>query len=60
MTEPPRAELPAELEARLAAVEAASLGADFDGVSWFWIILLGVAIPGALIITGWIYGASGG
>jgi hypothetical protein len=45
--------LPPELEARIAAFESAASRADFDIHSWFWMILLGVAIPLILLILGW-------
>jgi hypothetical protein len=45
--------LPADLEARLGAFERAGPTGDFDFASWFWIILLGVAIPAALLAVGW-------
>jgi hypothetical protein len=45
--------LPPELEARVAALEAAPPGADFDLSSWFWMVLLGVLLPLILLIVGW-------
>jgi hypothetical protein len=45
--------LPPELEARIAAFENAAPTSDFDGASWFWMILLGIAIPLALLVVGW-------
>ena len=60
MAEQRPADLPADLEARLAAVEAASVAADFDRSSWFWMILLGAALPAVLILVGWCYGAGVG
>jgi hypothetical protein len=45
--------LPAELEARIAACENAAPAADFDGASWFWMIMLGLVIPLALLAAGW-------
>lgn len=46
--------LPAGLEERLAALEQGrEVGEDFDGRSWFWLILLGALIPGALLLIGW-------
>jgi hypothetical protein len=47
------AALPPELEARIAAFEKAAPAADFDTASWIWMILLGVAIPVALLAAGW-------
>jgi hypothetical protein len=45
--------LPPELEARIAAFESTAPSPDFDGASWFWMILLGIAIPLALLVVGW-------
>jgi hypothetical protein len=45
--------LPAELEARIAALEAGRAHADFDAVCWFWMILIGIAIPLILLAIGW-------
>jgi hypothetical protein len=45
--------LPPELEARIAAFENAPPTSDFDRASWFWMILLGIAIPLALLVVGW-------
>jgi hypothetical protein len=45
--------LPTELEARIAAFESAAPTSDFDGASWFWMILLGIAIPLVLLVVGW-------
>ena len=50
--EPPPA-LPPELEARIAALEAAEVPQDFDASSWFWIILFGIVIPLILLAVGW-------
>jgi hypothetical protein len=45
---------PATLEERLAALESGrEMGEDFDRPSWFWMILLGVAIPAVLLCIGW-------
>jgi hypothetical protein len=43
------------LEARLAEATEAARHNDFDAVSWCWIFLLGVALPGVLILAGWFY-----
>ena len=44
----------AELQRRLAILSQPSAqGEDFDGRSWFWLILLGAVLPLALIILGW-------
>jgi hypothetical protein len=57
MVEPAGPELPPharpELEARLAAFERAAPAGDFDGPSWFWMILLGIALPLVLLGVGW-------
>ena len=45
--------LPPELEARIAALEAAPPRADFDRRSWLWMILFGIAIPAGLLAVGW-------
>lgn len=50
---PAAAQLPPELEARIAAFENSSPAPDFDGASWFWMILWGVAIPLGLLAVGW-------
>lgn len=43
-----------ELERRVAALEAGpDAGSDFDARSWFWLILLGIVGPGALLLWGW-------
>jgi hypothetical protein len=42
-----------QLEARIAVVESAAPQSDFDASSWFWMILLGVAIPLILLAVGW-------
>jgi hypothetical protein len=42
------------LEQRLAALaDPKAQGEDFDRASWFWLLLLGLAGPVALIILGW-------
>lgn len=46
--------LPAELERRIAAIAPHAATADFDAASWFWMLLLGVALPIALLIVGWL------
>ena len=47
-------QLPAELENRIAAIEAHSASADFDAASWAWMLLLGVALPAVLLVAGWV------
>jgi hypothetical protein len=46
-------DLPPELAARIAALESAAPAADFDSSSWFWMILLGIALPLILLVIGW-------
>lgn len=47
--------IPAELERRIRLLEnPANQGADFDGASWFWLILLGLALPIVALIIGWV------
>jgi hypothetical protein len=46
--------LPAELERRIAALESGEeSGADFDAVSWCWMILFGIVLPVCLLLWGW-------
>ena len=47
------AELPPELEARIAAFEAAAPGSGFEFAGWFWMVLLGVVMPLLLLVIGW-------
>ncbi len=43
----------AELERRVALLsDPAHQGEDFDAASWFWLVLLGIALPAALIVWG--------
>lgn len=49
---PDDATLPSELEARIAELEADPIGADFDRISWVWMILFGVALPIVLWVVG--------
>jgi hypothetical protein len=47
-------DLPPELQERITALEDPALqGSDFDAVSWFWLILLGIVVPVALLVWGW-------
>jgi hypothetical protein len=39
--------LPAELEARIAALESAASDQDFDALGWFWMVLFGIVLPAA-------------
>ena len=44
-----------DLDRRLAAIESgAEAGSDFDAASLVWMLLLGVALPLALLIWGWV------
>jgi hypothetical protein len=52
LSESPGTLLPPELEKRLAALERLP-SRDFDGRAWFWMLLLGVAVPLALLVLGW-------
>lgn len=46
-------EFPSELERRLATLEdPANQGADFDAVSWGWLVGLGIVLPVLLLIWG--------
>jgi hypothetical protein len=45
--------LPAELEARIAALESAASPTDFDAWGWIWMVLFGIVLPAALIALGW-------
>jgi hypothetical protein len=45
--------LPAELEARVAALEADAARSDFDAFCWFWMLLIGFGIPIVLLVAGW-------
>jgi hypothetical protein len=46
--------LPAELEERIVALESQrETGDDFDARSWFWLIVLGVLTPVALLLLSW-------
>ncbi len=43
-----------ELERRLKALEnPAEQGEDYDAVSWFWLLFLGVVLPVIALIWGW-------
>ena len=46
-------QLPPELARRIEALEGDSVAAELDRRSWFWLILLGVATPAALLLWGW-------
>ena len=51
--EPSMPSLAPELEARISAFEIAAPAADFGVAGWFWMILLGIALPLALLAVGW-------
>lgn len=49
-----REPLDPELERRVIALEAGTdSGSDFDAASWFWMVLLGILVPVALLVWGW-------
>jgi hypothetical protein len=49
-----REPLDPELERRIAALELGTdAGSDFDAASWFWMVLLGIVGPVALLLWGW-------
>jgi hypothetical protein len=50
-----REPLDPELERRVAALESSGTdaGSDFDAASWFWMMMLGVVGPVALLLWGW-------
>jgi hypothetical protein len=50
--------LPADLEGRIAAAADTDGNADFDAVSWIWMVALGLLIPAALVIAGWWLGGT--
>ena len=55
-SDPARDGMPAlapELEARIAAFEDAAPTGGFGAAGWFWMVLLGVLIPVAMLIAGW-------
>jgi hypothetical protein len=45
--------LPAELEARIAVLEREAAPSDFDALSWFWMLFIGLAVPVLLLVVGW-------
>jgi hypothetical protein len=49
----PAPKLAPELEARIAAFENAAPAAGFGAAGWFWMVLLGVLIPLAMLVVGW-------
>jgi hypothetical protein len=51
MSEGPRT-MPAELETRIAALEAGASDQDFDLRSWIWMALFGVVVPAILLLLG--------
>ncbi|MFV3304848.1 hypothetical protein ACNFBT_06170 [Pseudomonas sp. NY15181] len=43
-----------ELERRLRLLEdPAEQGEDFDAMSWFWLLLLGLVLPVVALVAGW-------
>ncbi|MDY0870888.1 hypothetical protein [Dongia rigui] len=50
-----QAEIPAELERRIRALETAEgQGEDFDATSWLWLAILGIVLPVIALIWGWV------
>lgn len=45
--------LPSELAQRISVLESEPVEPDLDRASWIWLVLLGVALPIALLIVGW-------
>jgi hypothetical protein len=51
----PTRQIPAELEKRIRTLESpGGQGDDFDGASWFWLILLGLVLPVVALVLGWV------
>ena len=51
----PREVLGRALEDRIAALEnLRDADTGFDAASWFWLVLLGILGPAALLVWGWI------
>jgi hypothetical protein len=46
-------QLPAELARRIEALERDGGECDLNRRSWFWLLLLGVVTPAALLLWGW-------
>jgi hypothetical protein len=47
-------QIPEELQQRIAILaDESAQGRDFDAVSWFWLLLLGLVGPVLLIVLGW-------
>jgi hypothetical protein len=47
-------DLDPQLEQRIKALEAKTrTGSGFTWLDWFWLILLGAALPLALLVWGW-------
>jgi hypothetical protein len=47
--------LPAELERRIGMLESGrECGEDFDAVSCWWLVILGVLMPAGLLSIGWL------
>ncbi|HEY6483983.1 MAG TPA: hypothetical protein VIY54_10710 [Steroidobacteraceae bacterium] len=59
MSDAARKAASAGLEQRLGQAERAGRDRDFDSVSWWWMALLGVMLPAALIFVGWLYQPAG-
>jgi len=46
-------QLPAELARRIEALERDRGEGELNARSWFWLIVLGVLTPAALLLWGW-------
>ncbi|MDQ0332957.1 hypothetical protein QFZ88_005339 [Mesorhizobium sp. YL-MeA3-2017] len=47
--------IPAELERRIRVLETpGEEGEDFDASSWFWLLVLGLVLPIAVLVLGWV------
>jgi len=52
-----KSSLPGDLERRVAALERIET-TDFDRQGWWWMIVLGILLPIALVVFGWWMGAN--
>ena len=46
-------QLPAELARRIEALERERDDGELNARSWFWLVVLGVLTPAALLLWGW-------
>jgi hypothetical protein len=42
-----------DLETRLRAFDIRAPQSEFGRSGWFWLILLGIAVPAVLLVVGW-------